>query len=82
MDCRLTGLVAGVDEAGRAPLAGSRRLLVRRLGRSAPVREKVNDSKLLSEKTRELLLRVDPGERVQGDGGAGKLGRDRRAQHP
>jgi ribonuclease HII len=57
MNCRLKGLVGGLDEAGRAPLAGpvvSSCVVWKGL---PPVREKVNDSKLLSEKQREYFFR-------------------------
>jgi ribonuclease HII len=56
MSCRLTGLVGGLDEAGRAPLAGpvvSSCVVWRGL---PGVREKVNDSKLLTEKEREYFF--------------------------
>jgi ribonuclease HII len=56
MNCRLTGLVAGLDEAGRAPLAGpviSSCVVWKGL---PPVREKVNDSKLLTEKQRDRFF--------------------------
>jgi ribonuclease HII len=56
MTCRLTGLVGGLDEAGRAPLAGpvvSSCVVWQGL---PPVREKVNDSKLLSQKQREYFF--------------------------
>ena len=56
MNCRLTGLVAGLDEAGRAPLAGpvvSSCVVWEGL---PPVREKVNDSKLLTDEQRRRLL--------------------------
>ena len=56
MSCRLTGLVAGLDEAGRGPLAGpvvSSCVVWEGL---PPLEEKVNDSKLLSEKRREYLF--------------------------
>ena len=56
MNCPLTGLVAGLDEAGRAPLAGpvvSSCVVWKGL---PPVREKVNDSKLLTEKQRNFLF--------------------------
>jgi ribonuclease HII len=56
MNCRLEGLVAGLDEAGRAPLAGpvvSSCVVWKGL---PPVRERVNDSKLLSEKEREQFF--------------------------
>jgi ribonuclease HII len=57
MQCRLTGLVAGLDEAGRAPLAGpvvSACVIWEGL---PPIREKVNDSKLLSEKERVYFFK-------------------------
>jgi ribonuclease HII len=56
MNCRLAGLVGGVDEAGRAPLAGpvvSSCVVWEGL---PSVRDKVNDSKLLSEKERNRLF--------------------------
>jgi ribonuclease HII len=56
MTCRLTGLVGGLDEAGRAPLAGpvvSSCVVWEGLPR---VREKVNDSKLLTERQREQFF--------------------------
>ncbi len=56
MACPLTGLVAGLDEAGRAPLAGpvvSSCVVWEGL---PPVREKVNDSKLLTEKERNYFF--------------------------
>lgn len=56
MLCRLTDLVAGLDEAGRAPLAGP---VVSScvVWEGLPLlEEKVNDSKLLSEKRREYLF--------------------------
>lgn len=56
MGCPLSGLVAGIDEAGRAPLAGpvvSSCVVWKGL---PPVRERVNDSKLLSEKEREYFF--------------------------
>jgi ribonuclease HII len=56
MTCALQGLVAGIDEAGRAPLAGP-------VVSSCVVwqgmpgkREKVNDSKLLTEKERNYFF--------------------------
>jgi len=54
--CRLTDFVAGLDEAGRAPLAGpvvSSCVVWEGL---PALKEKVNDSKLLSEKKREYLF--------------------------
>ncbi|MGD0487848.1 MAG: ribonuclease HII [Syntrophorhabdales bacterium] len=54
--CRLTDLVAGLDEAGRGPLAGpvvSSCVVWEGL---PALKEKVNDSKLLSEKEREYLF--------------------------
>ncbi len=54
--CCLTDLVAGLDEAGRAPLAGpvvSSCVVWEGL---PAVREQVNDSKLLSQKRREYLF--------------------------
>jgi ribonuclease HII len=56
MICRLGGLVGGLDEAGRAPLAGpvvSSCVVWQGL---PPAREKVRDSKLLSEKQRERFF--------------------------
>jgi ribonuclease HII len=56
MACRLTGLIGGLDEAGRAPLAGpvvSSCVVWKGL---PAVRERVNDSKLLTEKERERLF--------------------------
>ena len=82
MSCRLTGLVAGLDEAGRAPLAGpvvSSCVVWEGLPR---IREKVNDSKLLTEKERDYLLRLDPGKRIQGDDRDGDPRGDRTAQYP
>lgn len=55
MGCPLTGLVAGIDESGRGPLAGpvvSSCVVWRGL---PEIREKVADSKLLSEKQRTHL---------------------------
>ena len=40
MGCPLTGLVAGIDEAGASASGGSRRLLLRRRGRECPDRVK------------------------------------------
>jgi ribonuclease HII len=56
MTCRLTGLIGGLDEAGRAPLAGpvvSSCVMWQNL---PSIREKVKDSKLLSEKEREYFF--------------------------
>ena len=56
MNCGLTGLVAGLDEAGRAPLAGpvvSSCVVWKDAQRR---REGVNDSKLLTEKERDRLF--------------------------
>jgi ribonuclease HII len=56
MICRLAGLVGGLDEAGRAPLAGpvvSSCVIWQGLPAE---REKVNDSKLLTEKQREYFF--------------------------
>jgi ribonuclease HII len=56
MNCRLAGLVAALDEAGRAPLAGpvvSSCVVWEGLPSE---REEVNDSKLLSEKERGRLF--------------------------
>jgi ribonuclease HII len=52
MGCSLTGLVGGIDEAGRGPLAGpvvSSCVIWKELPEE---REAINDSKLLSEKKR------------------------------
>jgi ribonuclease HII len=55
--CPLTGLVAGLDEAGRAPLAGPVVSACVVWDGPPPLkREPVNDSKLLSEKQREYLF--------------------------
>lgn len=56
MCCRLTGLVAGLDEAGRAPLAGPVVSSCVVWDGLPPVREKVNDSKLLTEKERGFFF--------------------------
>ena len=48
-------LVAGVDEAGRGPLAGPVCVAIAIMPKE-PVLEKVNDSKKLTEKTREKLF--------------------------
>ncbi|HUJ70424.1 MAG TPA: ribonuclease HII [Syntrophorhabdales bacterium] len=56
MTCALQGLVAGIDEAGRAPLAGpvvSSCVVWRGLPQT---REKVNDSKLLTEEERNYFF--------------------------
>ncbi|HAR96337.1 MAG TPA: ribonuclease HII [Deltaproteobacteria bacterium] len=56
MTCPLRGLIAGIDEAGRAPLAGpvvSSCVVWVDLPQS---REKVNDSKLLTEHERNRLF--------------------------
>jgi ribonuclease HII len=56
MTCRLTGLIGGIDEAGRAPLAGpvvSACVIWENLPSR---REKVKDSKLLTEKQREYFF--------------------------
>lgn len=56
MICPLRGLIAGIDEAGRAPLAGpvvSSCVVWVDLPQS---REKVNDSKLLTENERNRLF--------------------------
>jgi ribonuclease HII len=56
MICRLGGLVGGLDEAGRAPLAGpvvSSCVVWQGL---PAAREKVRDSKLLTEKQRERFF--------------------------
>jgi ribonuclease HII len=52
MTCRLTGFVAGIDEAGRAPLAGPVVSACVVWNGLPPVRAQVNDSKLLTEKKR------------------------------
>jgi ribonuclease HII len=57
MTCALQGLLAGIDEAGRAPLAGpvvSSCVVWRGLPQT---REKVNDSKLLTEEERNYFFR-------------------------
>lgn len=57
MSCALTGLVAGLDEAGRAPLAGPVvSACVIWDGPPPDKHEGVNDSKLLTEKQREYLF--------------------------
>ncbi len=56
MGCPLTGLVAGIDEAGRAPLAGPVVSSCVVWQGIPPVREKVNDSKLLTEKERDYFF--------------------------
>jgi ribonuclease HII len=56
MNCPLRGVIAAVDEAGRGPLAGpvvSSCVVWEGL---PPVREEVNDSKLLTEKQRQTLF--------------------------
>ncbi|HEY3275459.1 MAG TPA: ribonuclease HII [Syntrophorhabdaceae bacterium] len=56
MNCRLSGLIGAIDEAGRAPLAGpvvSSCVIWKEL---PECRAKVNDSKLLSEKQRLELF--------------------------
>ena len=56
MDCLLTGIVAGLDEAGRGPLAGPVvSSCVSWQGLPAE-RASVNDSKLLSERERKSLF--------------------------
>jgi ribonuclease HII len=56
MSCHLTGLVAGLDEAGRAPLAGPVVSSCVVWDGLPQVREKVNDSKLLTEKQRNYFF--------------------------
>jgi ribonuclease HII len=56
MTCPLRGLIAGIDEAGRAPLAGPVVSSCVVWIDLPPVREKVNDSKLLTEKERNRLF--------------------------
>jgi ribonuclease HII len=56
MKCRLKGLVGGLDEAGRAPLAGPVVSSCVVWDGLPPVREEVNDSKLLTEKERERFF--------------------------
>jgi ribonuclease HII len=56
MFCRLTGLVGGLDEAGRAPLAGPVVSSCVIWDGLPSKREKVNDSKLLSQKERETFF--------------------------
>lgn len=56
MSCLLSGLVAGLDEAGRAPLAGPVVSSCVLWDGLPAVREKVNDSKLLTEKEREAFF--------------------------
>jgi ribonuclease HII len=56
MTCRLTGLVGGLDEAGRAPLAGPVVSGCVVWDGLPPVREKVRDSKLLTAKQREYFF--------------------------
>lgn len=56
MGCLLTGLVAGLDEAGRAPLAGPVVSSCVAWQGLPPVREKVKDSKLLTEKQRDYFF--------------------------
>lgn len=53
---RLVGLLAGVDEAGRGPLAGPVVAAAVVLDARAPIRG-LNDSKLLTERARERLDR-------------------------
>jgi ribonuclease HII len=56
MSCALTGIIAGIDEAGRGPLAGPV-VSCCVLWKGLPaIREKVADSKLLSEKERKRLF--------------------------
>jgi ribonuclease HII len=56
MDCLLTGIVAGLDEAGRGPLAGPVISSCIAWQGLPAVRAPVNDSKLLSEQQRESLF--------------------------
>jgi len=57
MNCRLTGIVAGLDEAGRGPLAGPVVSSCVAWQGLPAVRERVADSKLLSEQQRNSLFR-------------------------
>jgi ribonuclease HII len=56
MDCRLIGIVAGVDEAGRGPLAGPVVSSCVAWQGLPAARAPVNDSKLLSEQQRKSLF--------------------------
>jgi ribonuclease HII len=56
MNCRLTGIVAGLDEAGRGPLAGPVVSSCVAWQGLPAVRERVADSKLLSERQRNSLF--------------------------
>jgi ribonuclease HII len=56
MACPLRGLIAGIDEAGRAPLAGPVVSSCVVWVDLPQVREKVNDSKLLTEAERNRLF--------------------------
>lgn len=56
MVCPLRGLIAGIDEAGRAPLAGPVVSSCVVWVDLPSVREKVNDSKLLTENERNRLF--------------------------
>jgi len=56
MACPLTGLVAGCDEAGRAPLAGPVVSSCVAWQGLPAIRERVNDSKLLTEKERDYFF--------------------------
>ncbi len=80
--CSLTDLVGGLDEAGRAPLAGP---VVSScvVWEGLPVlKEKVNDSKLLSEKKRDYLFGWILENAYKVAVGRGKPRRDRAAEHP
>lgn len=56
MNCRLTGIVAGLDEAGRGPLAGPVIASCVAWQGLPEVRERVADSKLLNERQRNSLF--------------------------
>jgi ribonuclease HII len=56
MNCRLTGIVAGIDEAGRGPLAGPVVSSCVAWQGLPEVRERVADSKLLNERQRNSLF--------------------------
>jgi len=56
MNCLLTGIVAGLDEAGRGPLAGPVVSSCVAWQALPTAREPVNDSKLLSEEQRKGLF--------------------------
>jgi ribonuclease HII len=56
MDCLLTGIVAGLDEAGRGPLAGPVISSCIAWQGLPAARAPVNDSKLLSERQRKGLF--------------------------